>query len=163
MEGLLETAKSIAAIGGTLLLIYTGVREFPFKLRDRKQAADKAAFDLYTEAMNELAERDEGFAKLRGLLAQAIARGDAQEESIKQLRQTENTNADEIRRLKLDLNLSHKHANEFEAKWKLAEREIRILRAILSKNGWLTPEIEAEIAASLEDASAPPPEAGETP
>lgn len=163
MEALLETAKSIVYIGGAIFAVYTVVRELPFKLRDRKQAADKAAFDLYTEAMNELAERDEGFRKLRELFDLEIKRGDEQAESIRQLQQVGDECAGEIRRLKLDLNHAHQQTNVFEGKWKLAERKIEIMYAILSRNELLTPAIEAEIAASLEDASATPPDAGETP
>lgn len=158
MDALGETLKSILAIAGSILLIYTGVREFPFKLRGSKIGTEGQGFGLYTQAMNELAERDEGFSKLRDELKLERKRGDDLEQSVIQFRRTENTNADEIRRLKLDLNQSHSDAADFKAKWKEAEREIKILRAILRNRGWLTPAIEAEIAASLEVApdSTPP-------
>lgn len=149
----MDWADFILKLIGTLVVYGT------FRLAQDKGGTEMRGqnFDLYTKAIAEV-------ERLSAKLDIETKRGDEQEESIKQLRRTNNTNTDEIEHLKQENQKANADATEYRKKWEAVQlearnlvREVKILRAILSKNGLLTPTIEAEIAASLE---APP---GSTP
>lgn len=157
---LTDNILKILGVVSTATAVYLMIFKGKIDLRSSKVSAEGTSFDLYAKALEELKDRDALVNELRDRVDVEAKRGDDQEDEIKQLRRQANNQQSEINRIERRAKRSDLEASEYKGKWEAVQlearnlvREVKILRAILRKNGLLTPEIENEITAGLE---APP-------
>lgn len=161
---LTDDLLKLAGIAGSAWTLYSLFRKAPLESRAleagaRKVAAETEALELDNEDVRrkQWAEMDERVALMRSQLNQQADKGQAQQEEISQLSRAAVRHSNDIEQ-------ANKDAADYKSKWdecmascQAQAAEIRKLRAILTKNGWLTPEIEAAIQAELDLPAATPP------